>query len=366
MNSFDPARRFFVKCGAAASVTFALPAFATGGEGRTCRHNEVARPLFALHIVTRRLDFNDAKRLITKAREAGFNAVILAVVWRGSTALRSTPWVRSGRHVWSPSMLRDLSDHAMASGLRVIPQVPLLSKADVLFQGKLPELLFNQSTYDPRISAVYEVVMPILDEVLELTGAREIHIGHDEVWGWKGKDYEKGRLSDGEVILPPELFALDVETIWNYLKRKGVGTWMWGDMLVSKEEFPHITAHGSLHRGIDRHGYGPRLRKSIPREVVICDWQYRNRAKEFPTLRAFVDDGFCTLGATFHDMDVVKRFASYAAKHNAAGMVATTWYYVQRKDWDTVDRIIRQSSKMFEEAFGQAEPTVPAQLRAIV
>lgn len=308
-------------------------------------------PWRVLHLVIKRLAFNDAELLLKLGRQSGFNTVILGVAWRGSASLKSMPWVRKNSSTWSPSMLRELSDLARSLGFEVVTQLLLLSKADVLFQGNRPELLFNKSTYDPRKEDVYATVFPIIDEIIELMDPKSLHIGHDEVWGWRYKDYEKGRLEADEVMLPAELFAEDVLKIYGHLSGKGVGTWMWGDMLVSKEEFPDITAHGSLHHGIEKFGYGRPLRKAIPRDVVICDWQYRNKAPVFPTLKAFVDEGFTALGATFKDTSVTKSFARYAAQHGAAGMIATTWYYVGRKDWDTVERIIADSGRIFLNNF---------------
>lgn len=337
---------------AAAALQFGILSKSALGEGNGLKSDSTeVVPQRVLHLAIVRLAFNDAERLLKLGRQSGFNTVILAVALRGSAALNSMPWVRKSRSTWSPSMLRELSDLARSLGFEVIPQLPLLSKAEKLFQGNRPELLFNKSTYDPSKEAVYAAVFPIIDEIIELMDPKSLHIGHDEVWGWKNRDYEKGRLEVDEVMLPAELFAEDVLKIYGHLSGKGVGTWMWGDMLVSKEEFPDITAHGSLHPGIEKFGYGRPLRKAIPRDVVICDWQYRNKAPAFPTLKAFLDEGFSALGATFEDTSVTKRFARYAAQHGAAGMIATTWYYVGRKDWDTVERIIADSGRIFLKNF---------------
>ena len=205
-------RRWLLKCLAAAAAlqVDTLSKLALGAGKGLNPGSATVEPRRVLHFVTRRLAFSDAERLLKLGRQAGFNTVIPAVAWRGSTALNSTPWVRMSRSTWSPSMLRELSDLARSLGFEVIPQLPLMSKADVLFQGNRPELLFNKSTYDPRKEDVYAAVFPIIDEIIELMEPKSLHIGHDEVWGWKKKDYQKGRLEADEVILPAELFAEDV------------------------------------------------------------------------------------------------------------------------------------------------------------
>ncbi len=347
-------RRCLLKGLAASAV--ALPIgiiskYALGvGDERKSDSLEVA-PRRVLHLITKRLALQDAERLFKLGRTQGFNTVILGVAWRGSASLNSMPWVKKHKFAWTPSMLRELSDLARSLGYDVIPNLPLLSKAHKLFLGERPELLFNKSTYDPRNEDVYATVLPIIDEIVELMEPKSLHIGHDEVVGWKKKHYQKGLLKSNEKMLPAKLFAEDTLRIYEYLYKKDVRTWMWGDMLVSKEEFPSITAHGSLHSGIEKFGYGRDLRKAIPRDIVICDWQYRNKAKDFPTLKAFIDDGFTALGSTFEDLSVTQNFSRYAAKNRAAGMVATTWYYVMRKDWETVDRIIKESGRIFSKSF---------------
>ena len=308
-------------------------------------------PRRVLHLSTKRLALQDAERLFKLGRVWGFNTVILAVAWRGSASLNSMPWVSKHKFAWTPSMLRELSDLARSLGYDVIPHLPLLSKANKLFLGERSELLFNKSTYDPRNENVYETVLPIIDEIVDLMEPKSLHIGHDEIVGWKKKHYQKGWLKSDEKMLPSEVFAEDVLRIYKYLYKKEVQTWMWGDMLVSKEEFPSITAHGSLHLGLEKLGYGRHLRKAMPRDIVMCDWQYRNKAPEFPTLKAFLDDGFSALGATFEDLSVTEKFSRYAAKNEAAGMIATTWYYVMRKDWEMVDRIIKESGRIFSKSF---------------
>lgn len=305
----------------------------------------------ALHLVTLRLSFEDAERLLKLAHDSGFNTFIPAIVWKGSTNLKSTPWVKSNKNTWSRSMLQELSDLARSLGIDVIPQIPLLTKADKLFQGKRPELLYNKSTYNPSNPEVYEAVLPVIDEVIELMQPDSFHIGHDEVWGWKDKDYKKGRLESHEKILPADLYLEHVREIHAYLERKKVRTWMWGDMLISKEEFPGMTSHGSLHPRIDQFGYGKAIRKLVPRDIVICDWHYRNHKTKYPTLKTFLDADFETLGATFHTRMITENFSRYAAEHGASGMIATTWYYVQRKDWLTVERIIRESGSIYSRYF---------------
>jgi hypothetical protein len=123
---------------------------------------------------------------------------------------------------------------------------------------------------------------------------------------------------------------------------------MWGDMLISKEEFTDIPddhLHGS------KPGYGKALRDKLPRDIVICDWHYRQNESEFPTMAAMQEEGFRVIGTTFKKEATISNFSEFASKHSAYGMMATSWFYVQRQQWDTVDRIIELSGEAFQKDF---------------
>ena len=305
----------------------------------------------ALHLVTLSSSVKNVKGLIDTAKSASFNTIILGICWRESTRLNSMPWITSPT-AWSREELVSVVEYARAKGMLVIPHIPLLSHQHVLLKKPFPDLMYNGRTYDPRNDRVYEIIFPILDEIIDLLHPHAIHIGHDEVVGWTRKHYEKGILEPGETILPAQLFLYDTNKIYQYLKSRGVATWMWGDMLVSPDEFPTMWP-GGLHGSAD--GYGADLRSRIPKDIVISDWQYDDKQKEFPSIDAFRRDGFRVLGSTWKREDTIHNFSRYAASHGAGGMVATTWYHVQNREWDVVDRIIKVSGETFAKDFPDAK-----------
>jgi len=310
------------------------------------------RSIRALHFVVFNIAVADAKHLIDEASREHFNTVILGLPWRDGLLLRSTPWVVPNKLTWSRNDLVDVADYARQKSIEIIPQLPLLSHQAVLLAPLFSDLMFNAQTYDPRKAKVYEIVLPMIYEIIELLHPRAIHIGHDEVVGWKEKHFEMKLLKRGEQILPPDLFLDDVNRIHGYLKKKGIETWMWGDMLISPDEFPSMKKNG-LH-GISP-GYGRVLRHKIPKDIVICDWHYLDDQTEFPTLAAFRVDGFRVLGASWKNTKTIRNFSSYAAKHGAEGMIATTWWPVQGKEWDVVDQIIQVSGEAFRKDFPDAK-----------
>ncbi len=154
--------------------------------------------------------------------------------------------------------------------------------------------------YNPLNPRVYDVVLPILDEAVALFGARYVHIGHDEVrnvvpfpWSEEGK-----KLGFGE------LFVRDVLRLYEHLRQRGVGTMMWGDVLLTSD-------------------YAPELAR-LPKDIVVVDWQYHDAAR-YPSLRLLRERGFPVLAATWFDFGNIASLSAEARQASAAGMVRTTW-----------------------------------------
>ena len=163
-----------------------------------------------------------------------------------------------------------------------------------------PELAPARFAYDPLNPRVYEVVLPVLDEAIALFRPRFLHIGHDEVrnvvpfpWSEEGR-----RLGFAE------LFVRDTLRLYNHLKARGVGTMMWGDVLLTNE-------------------YAPEMAR-LPRDIVMVDWQYHAAAR-YPSLDRFRAWGFPVLAATWYRHDNIAALAREARRAGVSGMVRTTW-----------------------------------------
>jgi len=211
--------------------------------------------------------------------------------------------------------------------------------------------MYNAVTYDPQKKEVYKKVFLLIDEIIETLKPTALHIGHDEVVGWNSHHARK-ILNKNEKMLPSSLFLSDVLTIHDYLKKHNIETWMWGDMLISPQEFPSMLKK-HLHGGFN--GYGKQLRHKIPKDIVICDWHYFDKQKNFPTLTTMQKEGFHVIGSTWKKKKTIHNFSHYASKHNAYGMMATTWFHVQRKEWNIIDNIINTSGRIFLKDFPHEE-----------
>jgi len=299
----------------------------------------------ALHFVLRGVPLDRAYWMVDEARQAGLNTVVVLVT--DGVNLQHAPW-RSSSKAWSRDEFKAWADYARSKGIQVIPELKLLTHQEKFFQDANPEMMFNSNTYDASNPVVYQkYVYPLIDEIVELISPKAFHIGHDEVAGHN--EYNKKKwLDEGDDILPAEMFYQDVIRLHEYFAKRGIETWMWGDMLISPEEFPGMKSN-QLHGR--KAGYGKSLRTRLPKDVVINDWHYEDDQAEFPSLSAFKDEGFRVLGSSWKDSRTIRNFSRYAARHGADGMIATTWFHVQRREWDVVKRIIRESGEAFRRDF---------------
>ena len=252
---------------------------------------------------------------------------------------------------WSKQDFLSWVNDVRNQGLEVIPEIKLLTHQEKFYQDRQPGLMFNQSTYDPRKEETYQRVFSLLGEIIEAIHPKAIHIGHDEVAGINAGSKKKW-LREGEEMIPAVLFLKDIFRIHDYLKQRHIQMWMWGDMLISPEEFPKML---STHLHGFNPGYGKPLREKLPRDIVICDWHYFDDQVDFPSLSVMQTEGFRVIGATWKTEKTIRNFSRYGSQHGAYGMMATTWFHVQRKEWDTVDSIIRLSGEIFIKDFPNAK-----------
>lgn len=315
--------------------------------GTTSLVNPISHHVRALHLslepaakADEQVTPEKAKRLITLAKKNGFNTLIILLA--NNVVLKSMPSSMHDRS-WTAREFIQVVEFARSNGLDVIPEVKLLNKQRMFFANNYPNLMFNQNIYDPRKDDVYRIVFSALDEIIDLIHPKAIHIGHDEI------------LGEGQ--LPAQLFLQDVERIHAHLNNRGVATWMWGDTLISPQEFPNMyNEDKSLSGGAP--GYGKELRDQLPKDIVICDWHYvwlRPTENQFPTLAIFKAEGFRVLGTTFLGTSGIRNFSRYASEHGAEGMIATLWQYPRQNKWDVVERIISDSGEAFGNDFPDAK-----------
>lgn len=117
-------------------------------------------------------------------------------------------------------------------------------------------------SYCPLHPGVHKVVFDLVDEIMDVFEASAFHAGMDEVF-YLGED-KCNRCAGRDKSV---LFANEVQTIRDHLAEKNRELWIWGDRLIDGRATgigEWAGSYNDTYRAIDM----------IPRDVVICDWQY--------------------------------------------------------------------------------------------
>ncbi len=298
----------------------------------------------AVHFAIQAVTVPEIKNLISLSRFGHYNTLILQL----ADGVRLKTMERIARDdAWSIQDIAGVTRFARENGFEIVPEVKFLTHQEKLLKDKYPELMFNRVTYDPRNEKVYTVVLPMIDEIVDIIQPKAIHIGHDEAGGFNQANKEQ-RLEKNEEMLPPKLFVTDVKRLHAYLKKCRVETWMWGDMLMAPDEFPSMDTRYGFHGS---NSYA-KIRGQIPRDIVICDWHYVDNQTEFPSALQFLKEGHRVIGATWKHAETIRNFSKYLStlSSDSEGMIATTWYHVQRKEWNIVTNILKTSAEAFWNA----------------
>ena len=206
----------------------------------------------------------------------------------------------------SKEAARRLVETARAHLIEPVPLLETLGHSGWLFaNGANRDLLPDRSVaepwaYDPLNPRVYEVLEPLLDELLDLFQPRFFHVGHDEVRAvnpFPGNDAGR-ELGFGA------LFLMDTLRLHDYLASRGVRTVLWHDELLSADVSP--------------------LLSEFPKDMLVTVWNYRPAA-DYPDLERLQEADFEVLGATWSDPEAITLFARDAAETGALGMVQTRW-----------------------------------------
>lgn len=139
------------------------------------------------------------------------------------------------------------------------PWVIMPAKAD--YKWPNADKLYCKS-YCPLHPGVHKIVFDLIDEIMDVFEANAFHAGMDEVF-YLGED-KCPRCGGRDKAV---LFANEVQTIRDHLAEKGHELWIWGDRLIDGRATgigEWAASYNDTYRAVDM----------IPRDVVICDWQY--------------------------------------------------------------------------------------------
>jgi hypothetical protein len=168
----------------------------------------------------------------------------------------------------------DLVRWAESNYIEVIPELPSLSHSYYLLarHHELAEIPQEEwpDTYCPSLPAVYNLLFDVYDEYIEVVKPKMVHIGHDE-WRMPWGVCPRCRNKD-----PRELYAQDVNKIYDYLKRKGIRTAMWSDHLLENVRGAKLSKPWWDAPGYDYKIPGSlspdQVKRWIPKDILMFNW----------------------------------------------------------------------------------------------
>lgn len=111
---------------------------------------------------------------------------------------------------------------------------------------------FYPHCYCPSNPKSYEIIFDVIDEIVEVTEPDCVHIGHDEI-------YHIGLCPKCRTRKSDDLYAEDVNKLYDYITAKGKKVMMWSDHLHDKRPHTKYTAPA-----IDR----------IPKDILMLDFTW--------------------------------------------------------------------------------------------
>jgi hypothetical protein len=233
---------------------------------------------------------------------------------------------------------RRLARLAREQGLTLIPQLNLFGHASGSrhISGKHAVLDFR-----PELQPLFEpdgwtwclsnpATRKILTELsLELYEAFDrppyFHIGCDEAYSMA--TCLTCRRADYAALLKDHL--LHFRSVFG---ERGAKVMMWHDMLLVSGDprWKGYVATGSAKIGTEA------LLDALPRDIVICDWQYdsapKGSAVPWPTMQYFQEKGFPVLACPWKNTEGIRSQGRFVREKGLAGLLCTTWNYMHSQD----------------------------------
>jgi hypothetical protein len=125
-------------------------------------------------------------------------------------------------------------------------------------------------------SGVYRLLFDVLDEYIEVTQPKTVHIGHDE---WRIPFGGCPRCKGHD---PRELYAQDVNKIYEHLREKNIKVSIYGDHLI--EALRGERVQKTSYKGVPTYETpgglsAEQARTLIPKDILVFNWFWNERIK---------------------------------------------------------------------------------------
>ena len=262
------------------------------------------------------------------------------------------PWgmFKSERHPWwswpdakmTKPEVRRLVALGRDLGVTLIPQIAAYGHAGAARAcSSKHSVLDLQPEYEPLYEPggwnwcltnpeTQKVLRELIAEMLETFDRPPyLHLGCDEAQPPTCPDCRKRPYG--------ELVCAHISGLAAFAKAHGARAMIWHDMLLDAADarWKGFVASGSKLTAT--------LADTLPRDVIICDWQYsygdmKETRMDWPTMKHFHDKGFPVVGCPWLNFNAMKPMAEYIAKIGGFGFLETTWNSLHGWDWPKIYR----------------------------
>ncbi len=215
---------------------------------------------------------------------------------------------------WSRAELQDVAGYARAKGLRVMAGMSTRFSA-TRFAGEWFQPA-GSDFYCVDQPAIYDKLFELYDTLLQIYRPEAMHIGHDEIRLLQGCK-EKGTET-------AELLRQDIERLHAWLKARGVGTIIWGDMLLDHTQWEGPVGSAHSNNPAYRSGATHRALEQLPRDIVIADWHYAVTGPA-SSLDFFRRKGFRVWGVSWYQANAAVQMVRSAITYGAEGILGSDW-----------------------------------------
>lgn len=261
-----------------------------------------------------------------------FNHVIIEF-W-GTYPFISHPVLSWQEYKTSTKDIRRLVDISKELGVTLIPQLNIFGHASGSRHGSGKHAILD---IHPEYQPLFEpdgwvwclsnpaTRMVLTDIILETFEAFDnppyYHIGADEAWG--AAECRLCRNSDYDALMADYL-----KYFHQLLAEKNCRMMMWHDMLISRNDdrWKGYVVNGNAK--------AETLLKSLPKDIVICDWQYSAPRENdiWPTMTYFKEQGFKVLACPWNNVENIKSLGKKADDAQLDGLLCTTWHSPSRNE----------------------------------
>lgn len=238
------------------------------------------------------------------------------------------PWFSLKGGKMTKKELGRLVSVAKDVGITLVPQINIFGHAAAARIGGGKHITLD---YHPERKSLFEpaggwnwclsnpaataVLRDLVAEMHEAFGNPPFfHIGCDEA--------EKPSCASCRATKYSKLLFAHIASIHDLLKSRGARAMMWHDKLLNGKE--------SKWKGYYAYGDDETssLAKTLPRDIVICDWYYGKQVYEtgeYPTADYFKSLGFQVVTSPWNDLSGIRVQAKYARENSLHGVLQTIW-----------------------------------------